>query len=269
MAAIDVDLGTKNTGIYLLTDREFPADRCTIVRRRKTESSNRYAVRVAKVIVDYLVAEPGRHCIAFDIPLFPTNAPINRRPIDEMFQCGQFSTSRNHAGIQPNNPEGLADTINVERAIRQILENGAEAEWRANPILVPEDCNIIVEVFPTLALGLLSDYRQLVDERRSLSLYSKPYALMRCLNAARECGKISKLFPQEAIALMEHEVLIQNSWKKDHVAALTSAILANSFLEDEATVFWCEQGHYVLPASDVWDDSWNLPELPEGVHEID
>jgi len=267
MTAIGVDLGTRNTGIYVLADGQFSTEGCTIVRCGRREAPNTYAQRIASEIQTNVAGHTGRHCIAVDIPLYPPETPIARRPIEAMFQGGQFSTNANHAGIQPNNPEGLEDAINLGRTLVQHLQKDCQARWSPNPVEVPVDRNIVIEVFPTLALGLIASYKQVVDERKWFSLYSKPFALMRCLKAARDSNALAGLFPEAALALVDEAELIQNGWNKDHVAALTSAILGECFLQDEAKVYWCDEGHYVLPPKPMWDDSWTVPSPTEGVHE--
>lgn len=268
MTAIGVDLGTKNTGIYVLADDQFSGEGCTIVRCGDGETPDTYAERIAHEIRTHLAGHAGRHCIAVDIPLYPPETPIARRPIEAMFQGGQFSTNVKHAGIQPNNPEGLQDAINLGRTLVQHLQDDCQATWSPNPAEVPVDRNVVIEVFPTLALGLLANYEQVVQERRWFSLYSKPFALMRCLKAARDTNALARLFPEAALALVDDTELIQNAWNKDHVAALTSAILGERFLNDDAKVYWCNEGHYVLPPRSMWDDGWNVTLPTEGVREV-
>ncbi|HHH31147.1 MAG TPA: DUF429 domain-containing protein [Polyangiaceae bacterium] len=230
--------------------------------RKKGETFVAFADTVASRVLEMAGGESDV-VVCIDAPIFGVDAAIARRPIEAVFQRKPFSTSKHWAGVQPNNPQGIRETVELGRLVVAALEQQLGALWHPDPAAAIREGTkrIVAETYPTLALALLSPLQPLVARRRWFSLYGQPYALMRALEAARDHGHLGQLFPAEVVAEMADEQLVQRNRDKDHVAAITSAFLADALARGRSSVFWCADGHYVLPHRDCWHPDWTVDEV--------
>lgn len=227
--------------------------------RKKGTAPELYAAEVAEHVCALAADEPNA-AICIDAPLFSPRSTIERRAIEKLFQRKPFSTNKSWAGVQPNNPEGIRETVALGSMIVTAIGGRLGARWYRDPCtaLQAGATKVIAEVYPTLALALLSPLSQLVARRSWFSLYGKPFALMRALAAARDHGRLDHLFTDEAVALMTDEALLRDNRDKDDVAAIASAFLGDALVGGRASVFWCAEGHYVLPHRDAWHPEWTV-----------
>lgn len=250
--SIGIDLGERRTGIWALSeDRNEQTQRNVLVRPRN-QSLETYAAIIVRTIEQLRTEADRRVVVAIDVPLFPTGCDCSGREIEAAFQWGRFSNASGKAAIQPNNPQGIARTVELGRTLLALLAK-VGMNWSPNADLA--NGTGIIEVMPTLALGLLAPADRLIEERPKFSLYGDAFALMRVMHAYRE-GPSSQGETFLDRSLITDSELLTKNLGKDDVAALVAARLGQLLQAGTATIAHCARGHYVLPPRKWWHSQW-------------
>ena len=258
MYSIGIDLGTRNTAIavvHTMPEGGPVLEEPRLFTKRRNDPKN-YSAELAEWIRNEASKYHGEQgCIAIDCPMMVGS--IRRRDLEKTFQRGMFSNGRNKTAIQPNNPQGIQDTVELCLDLRASLQG--DFVWRADPEKPQSTTSPalpILEVFPTLSLGLLAEPDFLIERRKVHRLYhGKSYALMRALEGARDSGKLSSFLGGRDDAFRTAE-MISNRWTKDHVAAAICGYLGFHYMNGNGIVCLGSDGHYVLPPRHLWHRDW-------------